>query len=403
VGALIRVGSATLDDLVFNLADEEVPRDRLALLLEHFSRLSDEREAWRVMYPLAEVLLLLTCATICSCDDFDEIAAWGKSHLAFLRRFSDFHFGIPCERWMRDLVNRIDPILFGHCFQNWIAALWPDRHDLIAIDGKTSRRTHDKRNGLKALHTLSAYASNARLTLAQLSVAEKTNEITAIPELLDQLALSNQLEGALVTIDAMGCQVEIANKIVAHGADYLLALKGNQPTLETDVVSYFETAPAEELAVKTTIEKGHGRIETRAYTASGVVDWIGSDRSYPGQPRFTNIKSILKVRDRVEYPDRCSFETRFYISSASPDIERLAAGARGHWGVESMHWLLDVVFKDDLSRYRKGNGAKNMAVVRRFSLNLLRINKAKGSIKTKRKAAGWDPNFLLEILQQNTR
>ncbi len=389
-----------MDDVIFKLADEEIPRDRLALLLEHFSRLSDERESWRVMYPLAEVLLLLTCATICSCDDFDEIAAWGESHLAFLRRFSEFHFGIPSERWLRDLVNRVDPILFGRCFESWIAALWPGRHDLIAIDGKTSRRTGDKRKGLKALHTLSAYATNARLTLAQLSVPQKTNEITAIPELLDHLAETNQLKGALITIDAMGCQVEIADKIVAHGADYLLALKGNQPTMEGGVETYYDDAPDFELVAKTTVEKGHGRIETRTYTASANVSWITSDRSYPGQPRFTNIKTILKVHDRVEYPDRCSFETRYYISSAPLDIERLAAAARGHWGVESMHWLLDVVFKDDLSRYRKGNGAKNMAVVRRFSLNLIRANKAKGSIKTKRKAAGWDPSFLLEILQQ---
>jgi len=352
------------------------------------------------MYPLAEVLLLLTCATICSCDDFDEIAAWGESHLAFLRRFSEFHFGIPSERWLRDLVNRIDPLMFGRCFESWIAALWPGRHDLIAIDGKTSRRTGDKRKGLKALHTLSAYATNARLTLAQLSVPEKTNEITAIPELLDHLAETDRLAGALVTIDAMGRQVDIADKIVAHGADYLLALKGNQPTMEGDVKTYFDDAPDGELVAKTTVEKGHGRIETRTYTASANVSWITSDRSYPGQPRFTNVKTILKVHDRVEYPDRCSFETRYYISSAPLDIERLSAGARGHWGVESMHWLLDVVFKDDLSRYRKGNGAKNMAVVRRFSLNLIRANKAKGSIKTKRKAAGWDPSFLLEILHQ---
>ena len=389
-----------MDDLVFKLADEEIPRDRLALLLDHFSKLSDERESWRVMYPLAEVLLLLTCATICSCDDFDEIAAWGESHLALLRRFSEFHFGIPSERWLRDLVNRIDPLMFGRCFESWIAALWPGRHDLIAIDGKTSRRTGDKRKGLKALHTLSAYATNARLTLAQLSVPEKTNEITAIPELLDHLAETDRLAGALVTIDAMGCQIDIADKIVAHGADYLLALKGNQPTMEGDVKTYFDDAPDGELVAKTTVEKGHGRIETRTYTASANVSWITSDRSYPGQPRFTNVKTILKVHDRVEYPDRCSFETRYYISSAPLDIERLSAGARGHWGVESMHWLLDVVFKDDLSRYRKGNGAKNMAVVRRFSLNLIRANKDNGSIKTKRKAAGWDPSFLLEILHQ---
>ena len=388
-----------MHDLSVMFGDEDVPRARLALLLQHFSELSDDREPGRIMYPLAEVLLLVTCATIASCDDFDDIVGWGEDHLDFLRRFSEFHFGIPCERWLRSLINRIDPVLFGRCFHDWIAELWPGRHDLIAIDGKTARRTHDRRKGLKALHTLSAYATNARLTLAQLSVPEKTNEITAIPDLLDELAAAKQLEGALVTIDAMGCQVEIADKIVAHKADYLLALKGNQPTLEGDVESYFADAPASELVTKTTVEKGHGRIETRTYTASSNVDWIASDRHYPGEPRFSNIRTIVKVSARAEYADRCSFDTRYFISSAARDIERFAAAARGHWGVESMHWLLDVEFKDDLSRYRTGHGAKNMAAVRRFALGLVRANKSKGSVKTRRKKAGWNPTFLLEILQ----
>jgi len=388
-----------MDAGIETIIDEETPRARLSLLLKHFAELGDEREPWRVMYPLKEVLLLVTCATIASCDDFDDIVAWGKHHLAFLRRFSEFHYGIPCERWLRTLVNRIDPALFGRCFNSWIAALWPGRHEFIAIDGKTARRTHDRRKGLKALHTLSAYATHARLTLAQLSVPEKTNEITAIPDLLDQLAETKQLKGALVSIDAMGCQVEIADKIVAHKADYLLPLKGNQPTLEADVEDYFGTAPAGELVSKTTVEKGHGRIETRTYMASSTVDWIASDRSYPGQPRFKNIKSIVKVHARAEYPDRCSFETRYYISSAPRDIERLARGARGHWGVESMHWLLDVEFNDDRSRYRTGHGAKNMAIVRRFALGLVRANKTKGSVKTRRKTASWSPDFLLQILQ----
>lgn len=390
-----------MDEVLVRFSGEDAPRARLALLLEHFSELSDDREPRRIMYPLDEMLLLVTCATICSCDDFDEIVAWGEHHLDFLRRFSEFHFGIPCERWLRVLVNRIDPILFGRCFESWIAALWPDRHDLIAIDGKTARRTHDKRKGLKALHTLSAYATKARLTLAQLSVPEKTNEIIAIPDLLDQLAEAKQLDGALVTIDAMGCQADIADKIVGHGADYLLALKGNQPTLEADVEAYFNDAPAAELVTTTTLEKAHGRIETRTYTASSNVAWITSERSYPGQPRFLSIKTILKVHARVEHADRSSIETRYFISSAPLDIERLAAGVRGHWGVESMHWLLDVAFKDDLSRYRTGHGAKNMAAVRRFALGLVRANKAKGSVKSKRKAAGWNPHFLLDILQQN--
>jgi predicted transposase YbfD/YdcC len=378
---------------------EDVPRDRLRLLLKEFAALDDAREPWRVLYPLHEVLLLVTCATIASCDDFDDIVAWGKDHLAVLRRFSPFHHGIPCQRWLRALVNRVDPILFGRCFASWIAALWPNRHDLIALDGKTARRTHDRRRGLKALHTLSAYATNARLTLAQLSVPEKTNEITAIPDLLDLLAEAGQLKGALVTIDAMGCQVEIADKIVAHKADYVLTLKGNQPTLEAEVEEYFRTAPADEVVTTTTVEKGHGRIETRTYAASSCVDWIRSERSYPGAPRFTSIKTLIQVHRRTEHPDRCTFDTHHSISSAALDIARLAQAVRGHWGVESMHWLLDVAFGDDLSRYRGGHGAKNMAIVRRFALGLVRANRAKGSVKTRRKTASWNPDFLLQVLQ----
>jgi len=388
-----------MDNTADFFADEDIPRARVALLLKHFSKLSDEREPWRIVYPLAEVLLLLTCATIASCDDFDDIVAWGEDHLDFLRMFAPFHNAIPCERWLRTLVNRVDPLTFGVCFESWIHALWPGRHDFIAIDGKTSRRTHHKRKGLKALHTLSAYATNARLTLAQLSVPEKANEITAIPDLLDHLAEAGRLEGALVTIDAMGCQVEIAAKIVEHKADFLLPLKGNQPTLEAEVGSYFETAPADKLVKKTTVEKGHGRIETRVFTASKEVDWMKGEKSYPGQPRFEGVRTILHVLNRSEYANRCTFDTRLYICSAQLDIERLARGSRGHWGVESMHWLLDVEFKDDLSRYRTGNGAKNMAVVRRFALGLIRANETKRSVKTRRKSASWNNDFLLELLQ----
>jgi predicted transposase YbfD/YdcC len=378
----------------------EVPRSRLALLLGHFSRLPDEREDWRIVYPLSEVLLLLTCATICACDDFEDIAGWGMTHLDFLRRFSPFHHGVPCERWMRSLLNRIDPATFQRCFEDWIRALWPGRHDLIAIDGKTSRRTYDKRKGQKALHILSAYATDARLTLAQVSVPEKANEITAIPDVLDQLAEAGQLQGALVTIDAMGTQVEIADKIVELGADYLLPLKGNQPTMEAEAADYFDTAPQDELVEKTTVEKGHGRIETRIAKASKRVDWIESDRSYPGQPRFKHIKTLLQVVNRSEYKDHCTFDTRTYISSAPLDIARLADASRGHWGVESMHWMLDVLFKDDQSRYRSGHGPQNMACLRRFALGLVRAHPSKKSVKARRKLAGWSPTFLLEILQQ---
>jgi len=381
------------------ILDEEMPRDRLALLLKHFSEIKDEREPWRVAYPLREVLLLVVCATIAACDDFDVIAAWGEHHLDFLRRFAPFHHGIPCERWLRILLNRMDPSLFKRCFEGWIAAMWPDRPEFIAIDGKTARRSHDRRKGTKALHTLSAYATKTRLVLAQRSVPEKTNEITAIPELLDDLAEAGQLKGALVSIDAMGCQVEIADKIVAHGADYLLALKGNQPTLQAEVAEYFRTVPKDEVVTKTTVEKGHGRIETRCYTATQKVDWILADKSYPGQPRFSNIKTLLMVQDRTEYSDRSTFDVRTYISSAPLNIERLAEGARGHWGVESMHWILDVEFGDDLSRDRGRSGGRRPCFWRRDRLDIVRANKTKGSVKTRRKAAGWDPNFLLQILQ----
>lgn len=380
------------------LYEEGFAPARVAILLKEFADLDDDREPWRVMYPLAEVLLLVTFATVASCDDFEDIVAFGEHRLHDLRRFAPFHHGVPCARWIRALLNRIDPVLFGACFESWIKAMWPERHDLIAIDGKTSRRTHDKRKGLKALHTLSAYATKARLVLAQLSVPEKANEITAIPDLLDHLAEAGHLKGALVTIDAMGTQVEIAAGIVNHGADYLLALKGNQPTLVADVEAYFETAPASECVSRTTVEKGHGRIETRIATGSSSVGWILSDRSYPGQPRFTEIKSILKVYCQTEHADRSTFDTRYYISSATLDIDRLANATRGHWSVESMHWLLDVEFNDDRSRYRTGHGAKNMAVVRRFGLNLVRADPRKASVKTKRKSAGWDAAYLRQIL-----
>jgi predicted transposase YbfD/YdcC len=394
-----------------NELDYELPRSRLRLLLEEFSRIDDDREPHRVAYPLAEVLLLVTCATICSCDDFDDIALWGKHNLRFLRQFSDFHFGVPCARWLRMLLNRLDPELFAACFEGWIAALWPDRHELIAIDGKTARRTHDRGKGLKALHTLSAYASGARLVLTQTSVPEKANEITAIPDLLDHLAQTRQLEGAVVTIDAMGCQVEIARKILDHKADFILPVKGNQPNLTKDIEAYFETAPPEEIVTFSTLEKDHGRIEKRTYAASSYVAWIGSDRAYPGQPRFKGIKTIIKVKHQTELADKCTIDTRFYIASIPLDIERIAKAIRAHWGVESLHWSLDVTFNEDLSRYRARNGAKNMAAVRRFAFNLVKQAtlkpspkaKATASMKSKRKVAGWSTDFLLDLLNLKPR
>lgn len=379
--------------------DDETVKPRLAALLTHFSQVGDERDSWRVAYPLDEVLFLITCATICSCDDFEDIVEWGETHLDFLREFSEYHFGIPCTRWLRDLLNRVDPALFARCLDGWIASQWPGASDHIAIDGKTARRSHDRGAGRKALHTLSAYATNARLVLAQISVPEKANEITAIPDLLDQLAEAGRLKGAIVTIDAMGCQYEIADRIVGHGADYILTVKGNQPTLEADIIRYFETAPAAECETVTTVEKGHGRLETRTYIVSRTVDWLTSPGKDAARPKFASVRAIMKVVSTVETKGNITTECRHYITSSMLPVKRLADATRAHWTVENqVHWVLDVEFKDDLARYRVPHGAKNMAAVRRFALNLVRRHPAKGSIKIKRKRAGWNPAFLRDVL-----
>jgi predicted transposase YbfD/YdcC len=371
-------------------------RPRLRLLLDHLATIKDTRQSWKVAYPLREVLFLVVCGTVASGDDYDDIADWGEAHLSFLRGFSEFHFGIPCSDWLRTVMNRIDPDLFAACFSSWVAECWPDKLDLVAIDGKTSRRSHDRKSGQKALHLVSAFATNSRLVLGQEAVDEKSNEITAIPALLERI----DLEGALVSIDAMGCNPTIAQTILDAKADYLLAVKDNQPTLHADIKSYFGTAPSGEVERFETLGKDHGRIEARTHTVSHVVDWIGSERSYPGAPRFPNIITIAMVESRIERADKVETERRSYISSRALSAECFANAARNHWAIENnLHWTLDVTFNEDQSRLRAGHGAKNMAVVRHFALNLVRQVADKRSIKRRRKRASWDPQYLLQILQ----
>ena len=223
--------------------DLVIEKPRLRLLLDHFGEIADPREAWRVAHPLPEVLLLVVCASIASCDDFDDIAAWGEAHLPFLRRFLPYHHGVPGERWLNILMNRIDPNLFSACFMAWARELRPDAPDLVALDGKTSRRTHDRSAGVAALHLVSAFATRERLVLGQEAIATKSNEIEAIPALLDKLGQAEGLKGSLVTIDAVACNPAIADKIVAQGADYLLAVKANQPTLQREIEAFFAAAP----------------------------------------------------------------------------------------------------------------------------------------------------------------
>lgn len=380
--------------------DWRLPKARLALLLDHFARVEDARASWRVMYPLREVLFLVVCGTIADGDDYDDIVDWGEAHLDFLRRFSEFHYGIPCVDWLRALMNRIDPELFSACFEAWVAECWPAHVDLVAIDGKTSRRSHDRRAGRAPLHLVSAFATNAKLVLGQQAVAEKANEIVAIPALLERLSL----KGALVSIDAIGCNPTIAQAILDTGADYLLAVKDNQPTLHAEIESYFETAPATETNTAGTLDKGHGRLEMRTHKVSKAVDWVGSERTYPGVRRFPGLAAIAIVEAQVEKKDKTSRERRSYISSRQLSAEAFGEAVRSHWAIEnSLHWVLDVTFKEDLSRLRVGHGARNMAVVRHFALNLVRQLKDKRAIKRRRKMASWKPDYLLEILQTIAR
>jgi predicted transposase YbfD/YdcC len=372
---------------------------RLRALMEHFATIEDPREPEKVRYPLDEVLFLVVAGTIADCEDYDEIAAWGQSHLTFLRRFGEFHFGTPCADWLRAVMNRIDPTLFQACFTDWALALRPDAPTLIAIDGKTSRRSHDRSAGRGALHLVSVWASNERLVLAQQAVDEKHNECAVIPDLLDRMTL----DGALVTIDAIACNPAIATAITARNADYLLAVKANQPTLHDEIARYFDD-PLAATHEHIEVDKGHGRIETRRCVVSHEVDWLTANRRHPGEPRFPGLRAIALVEARVEQAGKLSLTRRYYISSAALEAPRCAAAVRSHWGIEnSLHWVLDVVFGEDRSRLRTGNGANNMAVVRHFAINAVRLAKGKRSIKTTRKIAGWDPDVLAQILQPQCR
>lgn len=382
--------------------DDLGPKPGLRSLLEHFSEIDDPREAWRVAHPLAEVLLLVVCATIASCDDFDDIAAWGENHLPFLRRFLPYHHGIPGARWLNILMNRIDPDLFSECFMSWASELRPDAPSLVAIDGKTSRRSHDRAAGKAALHLVSAFATHEKLVLGQEAVDTKSNEVTAIPALLERLAASGALTGALVTIDAIACNPAIAQAIVDHGADYLLAVKANQPSLLFEMECFFEDTDEAAVDRHTDVDKGHGRIEERRCTVSAAIDWMEGERHFPGEYRFPKLKAIAMIESKAETKAGTRTERRFYIASRAMSAKALGEAVRAHWQIENaLHWVLDVTFKDDLARVRKGHGAQNMALVRHFAINIVRQAEDKKSLKLRRKLAGWDPNYLQSLISAN--
>jgi predicted transposase YbfD/YdcC len=398
---------------------------RLRLLLDHLSDIEDPREPHRVAHPLDEILLLAVCGTIVGCDDYDAIADWGEVHLEFLRTMLPFHYGVPGGRWLTIMMNRINPALFAACFTGWVRACWPELQDLVAIDGKTLRRSHDRSADQPALHLVSAFATTGGLVLGQEAVSDKANELSAIPVLLERLAENDGLKGATVSIDAIACNGRIAKNIRDAGAHYLLAVKANQPTLRQEIESLFEEAPKASLErFEDDVDKGHGRIEQRVVTVARDVDWLSGERRFPGELRLPDAAAVIKVESKAELKDRCRYETRYYISSSTAPAEKLAQAVRGHWRIENqLHWVLDVVFNEDQSRLRKGHGARNMAVVRHFALNLVRLapedliaerrnlkrktskpkSNRKTPIKRRRQRAGWSTDYLAAILNVKAR
>ena len=364
-------------------------------LLEQFSALEDPRQAWKVVYPLPEILLSVLCATMAGADDFVEIERWANRKLDFLRRFLPFKDGIPSHDTLNDVINALPAEAFSECFVTWVEGLREDAPDIVAIDGKTSRRAHNRSQGQNPLHLVSAWASRQRLVLGQQVCEEKSNEITAIPALLDRL----ELTGALVTIDAMGCQTRIAKAIRGKGADYLLALKDNWPALSAEVERFFADADPATLDRHQTTDNDHGRLEVRRHAVCHDVEWLTSDRRFPGEWRFKDLAMIAMVEAEVERGGKTCLERRYYLSSAKLSAKQFAHAVRAHWHVENrLHWVMDVVFHDDLMRLRTDNGPANMAAVRHMSLNLIRNIQDKASLKVRRKTLGWDDDYLATAL-----
>ncbi len=366
-------------------------------LLDHFSALEDPRQQAKVLYPLPEIMLLLLCATLAGADDFVEVQLWGNQQLAFLRRFRPYVHGIPSHDTLGAVIRVLDPGLFKACFTAWVEGLRATAPDIVAIDGKTSRRTHARRHGREPLHLVSAWASRQRLVLGQEAVSGKSNEITAIPLLLERLALA----GALVTIDAIGTQSAIAEIVLRRGGDYLLALKANRPATFADVAAFFADPPPGALDTFATTDGGHGRIEVRRHAVCHDVGWLFSDRRYPGEVAFPGLALIGMVESETERDGRVERERRYYLASAKLGAQTFARAVRGHWGIENrLHWVLDVVFRDDLARLRTGHGPENMAVIKHMAINLLRRAEPTTSLKNRRKLAGWNLGYLDALVRQ---
>lgn len=355
--------------------------------LEHFRGLPEPRIVGMVTYPLDEILLATLVGVVCGAEDWEEITLFAREHIKWLRKFLSYDSGIASEQTFRSVFRLLDADCFARCFTSWVASLSGHVKGVIAIDGKTLRGSKQDSSGKGALHMLSAFAHEAGLVIGQCPVDGKSNEITAIPELLDSLELSR----SIVTIDAMGCQKNIAAKIVEKEADYLLALKGNQGSLHDDVRLFCEEK-SREVAWHThdTTDGDHGRIEERSCMATDDIAWLKDRHDWPGLSAIVQITSI-----RTDKKSGASTrETRYYITSLPPHAEQLLAATRAHWSIENtLHWSLDVTFREDANRTRKDNAALNLAIVRHSAFNLLKQSTEKLSLKKKQCKAAWNQHY----------
>jgi predicted transposase YbfD/YdcC len=366
-----------------------------ARIQDHFAELTDPRVR-KVTYPLINVVVIAVCAVICGADDFVAIAAFGRRKREWLAQFLDLDKGIPSHDRFNAILGAIKPGEFEKCLTSWITAL----HEItdgqvIALDGKTLRRSFDTASSKTAIHMVSAWATANHISLGQVVVDTKSNEITAIPKLLQILELAK----ALVTIDAMGCQTTIARDIVAAGGDYVLAVKGNQPTLHQGIVDFFAEQGKDDFACLqvrryVTEERGHGREEKRSYFLCPVPEDL------PDCSRWAKLRAIGMAVNHTQRDGKESTEIRYYILSKYLSGRRFAEAVRDHWSIENrLHWQLDVTFQEDQCRLRKGHADTNFSILRRTALSLLKNNTTlKIGIKNKRLTAAWDETYLEEVL-----